>query len=109
MNIPAARKAHWLQPTVGHYGVFNGSRFRAEIAPRIADFILTNEAPARAGPQISAPDPEPRTIAARITPTVVTKTKTNGSPSKRPNGRARNGESQGSALRRRTGPRLSLA
>src|SRR5580704_2570411 len=41
VNIPAARKAHWLQPTVGHYGVFNGSRFRAEIAPRIADFILT--------------------------------------------------------------------
>jgi poly(3-hydroxybutyrate) depolymerase len=42
-NIPASRKAHWLQPTVGHYGVFNGSRFRAEIAPRIADFILSTE------------------------------------------------------------------
>ena len=28
---------------VGHYGVFNGSRFRAEIAPRIAEFILTQE------------------------------------------------------------------
>jgi hypothetical protein len=24
-----------MQPDVGHYGVFNGSRFRAEIAPRI--------------------------------------------------------------------------
>ncbi|TIP35935.1 MAG: polyhydroxyalkanoate depolymerase, partial [Mesorhizobium sp.] len=24
---------------VGHYGVFNGSRFRSEIVPRIADFI----------------------------------------------------------------------
>ncbi len=42
-NIPAERKAHWLQPDVGHYGVFNGSRFRAEIAPRIADFVLSNE------------------------------------------------------------------
>jgi poly(3-hydroxybutyrate) depolymerase len=42
INIPASRKAHWLQPSVGHYGVFNGSRFRAEIAPRIADFILSN-------------------------------------------------------------------
>ena len=40
-NIPAERKAHWLQPGVGHYGVFNGSRFRSEIAPRIADFMLT--------------------------------------------------------------------
>jgi poly(3-hydroxybutyrate) depolymerase len=35
-------KAHWLQPGVGHYGVFNGSRFRAEIAPRIADFVLSH-------------------------------------------------------------------
>jgi poly(3-hydroxybutyrate) depolymerase len=41
VNIPADRKAHWLQPSVGHYGVFNGSRFRAEIAPRISDFILS--------------------------------------------------------------------
>jgi poly(3-hydroxybutyrate) depolymerase len=41
VNLPAERQAHWLQPGVGHYGVFNGSRFRAEIAPRIADFILS--------------------------------------------------------------------
>jgi poly(3-hydroxybutyrate) depolymerase len=41
-NIPAERKAHWLQPAVGHYGVFNGSRFRAEIVPRISDFVLSN-------------------------------------------------------------------
>ncbi len=41
-NIPAEKKAHYLQPGVGHYGVFNGSRFRSEIAPRIADFVLSN-------------------------------------------------------------------
>jgi poly(3-hydroxybutyrate) depolymerase len=41
-NIPAEMKAHYLQPGVGHYGVFNGSRFRSEIAPRIADFMLSN-------------------------------------------------------------------
>jgi len=41
-NIPANRKMHYLQPGVGHYGVFNGSRFRAEIAPRIADFVLSH-------------------------------------------------------------------
>jgi poly(3-hydroxybutyrate) depolymerase len=40
-NIAPDRQAHWLQPGVGHYGVFNGSRFRAEIAPRIADFVLS--------------------------------------------------------------------
>jgi len=41
-NIPAERKAHYTQLGVGHYGVFNGSRFRSEIAPRIADFIRSN-------------------------------------------------------------------
>jgi poly(3-hydroxybutyrate) depolymerase len=41
VNIPPDRQAHWLQPGVGHYGVFNGSRFKSEIAPRISDFILT--------------------------------------------------------------------
>jgi poly(3-hydroxybutyrate) depolymerase len=40
-NIPAEDKAHYMQPGVGHYGVFNGSRFRAEIAPRISDFVLS--------------------------------------------------------------------
>src|SRR6185312_4461196 len=50
VNIPADRKAHWLQPDVGHYGVFNGSRFRAEIVPRIADFVLSNNFSARRSP-----------------------------------------------------------
>ncbi len=40
-NIASTRKVHWLQPGVGHYGVFNGSRFRSEIVPRIADFVLS--------------------------------------------------------------------
>ncbi|WP_292318584.1 polyhydroxyalkanoate depolymerase, partial [Mesorhizobium sp.] len=31
VNIPADRQAHYVQPAVGHYGVFNGSRFRSEI------------------------------------------------------------------------------
>ncbi len=44
VSIPDDRKVHYLQPAVGHYGVFNGSRFRAEIAPRISDFILTHDA-----------------------------------------------------------------
>jgi poly(3-hydroxybutyrate) depolymerase len=100
VNIPASRKAHWLQPTVGHYGVFNGSRFRAEIAPRIADFILSSEVPARGTHKEGAPraDAHPsapsRTIAtpAKTNPRV---TKTNGSPSTPANGRAqRNGEAK---------------
>jgi poly(3-hydroxybutyrate) depolymerase len=42
VSIPQEKKYHYLQPDVGHYGVFNGSRFRAEIAPRISDFALSN-------------------------------------------------------------------
>ena len=48
-GIPAERKAHHLQLGVGHYGVFNGSRFRSEIAPRIADFISSNQKRAQRG------------------------------------------------------------
>ena len=34
-----ADKEHVECPEVGHYGVFNGSRFREEIYPRVASFI----------------------------------------------------------------------
>jgi poly(3-hydroxybutyrate) depolymerase len=39
VNIPDEKRVHYLQMGVGHYGVFNGSRFRSEIAPRISDFM----------------------------------------------------------------------
>ncbi len=42
-GIPAAMREHHLQEDVGHYGVFNGHRFRAEIAPRIADFVRRHD------------------------------------------------------------------
>ncbi|WP_429124059.1 polyhydroxyalkanoate depolymerase [Ensifer sp. 4252] len=37
-DIPEHMRMHYMQPDVGHYGVFNGSRFRREIAPRIVAF-----------------------------------------------------------------------
>jgi poly(3-hydroxybutyrate) depolymerase len=42
-GIPADDKMHYLQKDVGHYGVFNGSRFRKEIVPRIRDFVRAHE------------------------------------------------------------------
>ncbi|HEX8471738.1 MAG TPA: polyhydroxyalkanoate depolymerase, partial [Brevundimonas sp.] len=42
-NIPDDRRVLYVQPDVGHYGVFNGRRFREEIYPRTRDFIATNE------------------------------------------------------------------
>jgi poly(3-hydroxybutyrate) depolymerase len=55
VGIPAERKAHYLQLGVGHFGVFNGSRFRAEIAPRIADFVLSNRRQLASPPRKRAP------------------------------------------------------
>ena len=42
-NIPAGCKTHFECPSVGHYGIFNGSRFRTEIAPRIARFVRQHD------------------------------------------------------------------
>jgi poly(3-hydroxybutyrate) depolymerase len=41
-NLPAGKQAHHLQPHVGHYGVFNGKRWRTEIYPKVRDFIRAN-------------------------------------------------------------------
>ncbi len=42
-NIPAEMKEDYVQPSVGHYGVFNGRRFREEIYPKVRDFILRTD------------------------------------------------------------------
>jgi poly(3-hydroxybutyrate) depolymerase len=44
VNIPESRKHYYLAEGVGHYGVFNGSRFRKDIAPRMLKFIAGIEA-----------------------------------------------------------------
>jgi polyhydroxyalkanoate depolymerase len=38
-GIPPEQKRHHLQPGVGHYGVFSGSRWQAEVYPVVRDFI----------------------------------------------------------------------
>jgi poly(3-hydroxybutyrate) depolymerase len=40
-SIPDHRRVHYVQKGVGHYGVFNGSRFKSEIVPRIHDFMVS--------------------------------------------------------------------
>jgi poly(3-hydroxybutyrate) depolymerase len=42
-NLPAEKREILVQPGVGHYGVFNGRRFREEIYPRLRAFIRANE------------------------------------------------------------------
>ncbi len=56
-NLSSDRKLYHLQKGVGHYGVFNGSRFRKEIAPRIAAFMAehgADAAPVRRAPRLRA-------------------------------------------------------
>lgn len=36
-------RQEYVQPAVGHYGVFNGSRFRREVLPRMTKWIRTAE------------------------------------------------------------------
>ena len=41
--LPESMKEDYVQPNVGHYGVFNGRRFREEIYPRVRDFIRKSD------------------------------------------------------------------
>ncbi len=42
-SLPDDLKTLYVQPDVGHYGVFNGRRFREEIYPRVREFVLKHE------------------------------------------------------------------
>ncbi len=42
-NVPDWQRVHYVQPGVGHYGVFNGTRWRTEIQPRIREMIRSTQ------------------------------------------------------------------
>lgn len=42
VNIPDHMKLDYIQPGVGHYGVFSGRRFREEVAPKVKEFMRSN-------------------------------------------------------------------
>lgn len=42
-RLPDNMKMHYEQKKVGHYGIFNGSKWRTKIAPRVKDFIRQND------------------------------------------------------------------
>lgn len=85
VNLPENMRAHYMQPKVGHYGVFNGSRFRSEIAPRIRDFTATH------GERLSAvnatpAEPKKKAVAASAAKAAApTGRKTTASAKKTPN------------------------
>ncbi len=42
-NLDKSSAHKFVVPGVGHYGLFNGSKFRTEIAPRIAQFVRSHD------------------------------------------------------------------
>jgi poly(3-hydroxybutyrate) depolymerase len=60
LGLPVELKEDYIQPHVGHYGVFNGKRFREEIYPRVRTFIRRIEA--------EAPNLRPTRASADIVP-----------------------------------------
>ena len=48
-GLASNKRAHLLQADVGHYGIFNGRRWREIIAPTIAAFIRDHDASQRQG------------------------------------------------------------
>jgi poly(3-hydroxybutyrate) depolymerase len=51
-GLPAHKKANYLEPNAGHYGIFAGKSWRENIRPLVLDFIDANcevpKAPVRA-------------------------------------------------------------
>ncbi|MEK6638721.1 MAG: polyhydroxyalkanoate depolymerase [Pseudomonadota bacterium] len=41
-KLPATRKKYYMAEGAGHYGIFNGSRWRDKIAPVVEDWIATH-------------------------------------------------------------------
>lgn len=49
-NLPDTLREHMVCPQVGHYGIFNGRRWREMILPRVASFLRMNRARKGFGP-----------------------------------------------------------
>ncbi len=41
-NLPDKKRMHFVQENVGHYGVFNGSKWRQSIQPKLREFISSH-------------------------------------------------------------------
>ena len=44
-NLPDSRKQYFLAPEVGHYGIFNGSKWRNRIAPAVEQWMAQHQRP----------------------------------------------------------------
>ena len=44
-NLAKDMQEHYLQPGVGHYGIFSGSKWRGFVYPKLTEFIKKNNRP----------------------------------------------------------------
>jgi poly(3-hydroxybutyrate) depolymerase len=42
-KVPPAKKQYFMAKDVGHYGIFNGRKWREKIAPAVEKFIAAND------------------------------------------------------------------
>jgi poly(3-hydroxybutyrate) depolymerase len=67
-NLPAALKKYHLAERVGHYGIFNGRRWREETAPVLEAFIAEAEGRVKPGkPKVVRAEPDPPAREANST------------------------------------------
>ena len=55
-HLPDAKKKYLLAEDVGHYGIFNGSKWRTRIAPVVEEWIRTHHTVQAAAPEPIAPE-----------------------------------------------------
>jgi poly(3-hydroxybutyrate) depolymerase len=70
VNLPESAKAYHLQPGAGHYGIFNGSRFRAEIVPLMRGFMERSMEAIRPAPE-RASEVDTRPILLPVEPALA--------------------------------------
>lgn len=56
-GIPPQKHFNHLQASCGHYGIFNGRKWREQIMPRIRDFLRAHDAKRDAAPHFGALEP----------------------------------------------------
>jgi poly(3-hydroxybutyrate) depolymerase len=51
-NLPEAKKRYYMAEGAGHYGIFNGSRWRTKVAPVVEEWIAAHAGQASASPPV---------------------------------------------------------
>ncbi|RMB12201.1 polyhydroxyalkanoate depolymerase [Eilatimonas milleporae] len=79
-NLSDDRKQYFQAPQVGHYGIFNGRRWRTVIQPKVRDFIRAHDRALARTPKASAKPAAKSTAKPAAKPAVTAKAATAATP-----------------------------